>query len=84
MKINLNDSIKFKLTDLGKDIYYHRFDELIEKKPEVGLIRHMPNVDEDGYTTMQLWYFMELYGPHIGMCKPNVIDPIEIITLDDE
>lgn len=28
VKINLNQWVKFKLTDYGKNIYYHRFDEL--------------------------------------------------------
>ena len=28
IRINLNEAVKVKLTDLGKDIYYHQFDEL--------------------------------------------------------
>lgn len=28
VNINLNDFVKFKLTDKGKDIYYHQYDEI--------------------------------------------------------
>ena len=28
IEINLNETIRVKLTDLGKDIYYHQYDEL--------------------------------------------------------
>lgn len=83
MRINLNDTVKFKLTDIGKDIYYHRFDDLIDAHPEFGLKRRMPTIDEDGYSKMQLWTFIELYGPYMGMCKPNVIEPIEIIVEEE-
>lgn len=75
--LNLNDTIKVKLTDHGKDIYYHRFDNLIETG--VKLTPEMPKVDADGYTKFQLWDFIQLYGQHIGMIKPNVIEPINIV-----
>ena len=83
MAINLNDCVKFKLTDYGKDIYYHRFDNFIEKHPEFGLERRMPVVDEEGYSKMQLWCFMELYGPYMGMARPNVIEPLVIVVEED-
>ena len=82
IKINLNDMVKFKLTDHGKDIYYHQFDELNEFVRTYGgipIIPTMPKVDEEGYTKLQLWQFMEIYGPHIGMAKPNVIEPLDLI-----
>ena len=76
--LNLNDPIKVKLTDHGKDIYYHQFDNLIERGAK--LTPKMPKVDADGYTKFQqLWEFIQLYGPHIGMTKPNVIEPIDIV-----
>ena len=75
--LNLNDTIKVKLTDHGKDIYYHRFDNLIETG--VKFTPKMPKVDADGYTKFQLWDFIQLYGQHIDMIKPNVIEPINIV-----
>ena len=78
-KINLNDYVKVKLTDLGKDIYYHRFDEMNQKWGRQVCKPSFPKEDADGYTSFQLWDFIQLYGPHIGMAFPNVIEPLEIV-----
>lgn len=79
VKINLNEIIKVKLTDLGKDIYYHQFDELNRRHGKVVIEPFFPKEDVEGYTEFQLWDFMEIYGKHIGMAQPNVIKPLEII-----
>lgn len=84
-KINLNDRIKVKLTPLGAEIYYHQHDEVNKKIKENGgteLEPIMPQIDKDGYTEFQLWRFIELYGKHIGMCKKNVINPLDIIITE--
>ena len=78
-KINLNETIKVKLTPYGAEIYYKQFDELNKQYGRQICKPHMPRIDKDGYTEFQLWHFMELYGQHIGMCKPNVIEPLEIV-----
>ena len=81
MTINLNDWVKVKLTDLGKDVYYHRFDEVnefIKKRGGKPITPHMPAVDSEGKTKIQLWDFIELYGDYIGMAKPNVIEPLDL------
>ena len=67
-KLNLNSRIRVKLTDYGKDIYYHRFNELnecIEQAEGKPFKPDYPVVDKDGYSEFQLWEFIELYGPHI-------------------
>lgn len=79
VRINLNETIKVKLTDYGKQIYYHRFDDINWKYGREIIEPSFPKVDEEGYTTFQLWYFIELYGEHIGWAKANVIKPLEII-----
>ena len=79
IRINLNEPIKVKLTDWGKEIYYHQYDRINEHlgkeihKPE------FPKEDENGYTEFQLWRFMELYGRYMGMVSKNVIEPLEIV-----
>ena len=78
-KINLNEIIKVKLTPYGAEIYYKQFDELNKQRGREICKPHMPRIDKDGYTEFQLWHFMELYGEHIGMCKPNVIEPLDIV-----
>ena len=82
MKINLNDRIKVKLTDLGKDIYYHRVDRVNSFYGREVIKPSFPKEDSEGYSTFLLWEFIELYGPHTGMACPNVIDPIEIEVLE--
>lgn len=82
MKINLNDIIRVKLTDHGKDIYFHQNDDLIKRGVRIN--RSMPKEDADGYTKFQLWHFMELYGSYIGMAKENVILPLDIYIGESE
>ena len=82
VKINLNECVKFKLTDYAKDIYYHRCDDVnksIIKNGGKPLTPHMPKTDKDGYTTMQLWDFMNLYGKYMGLGKQEILSPLEII-----
>lgn len=79
VRINLNEFIKVKLTDLGKDIYYHQFDELNQQWGRIVCKPSFPKEDAEGYTKFQLWNFIEIYGEHFGMTKPNVIEPLDII-----
>lgn len=74
-KINLNDGIRVKLTPLGAKIFYSQFDELNLSLGREVLEPHMPAIDKDGYTEMQFWYFIQLYGSYIGVGRENVIEP---------
>lgn len=78
-KINLNETIKVKLTPYGAEIYYKQFDEVNKQCGKEICKPHMPRIDKDGYTEFQLWHFIELYGQHIGICKTNVIDSLDIV-----
>lgn len=80
IKINLNDWVKVKLTDLGKEIYYHQFDDVIKAGAKIK--PSFPRVDEQGFSYFQLWGFMELYGKHLGNGYPNVIEPLDIYTVN--
>ena len=89
-KLNLNSTIKFRLNDYGKDIYYHRFDEANEWLKLRGcppLERRFPNVDQDGYTSFQLWEFISIYGKHSGLGCPDFWQDlnfyIEDVDLED-
>lgn len=90
VRINLNEKVKVRLTDHGKDIYYHRYDNLYERLTRSGRLTakpfepSYPKVDEDGYTEFQLWEFIELYGPHIGMGRKSVMQPLEIVYEESE
>lgn len=80
-RLNLNHFVRVKLTDHGKDIYYHQYDELnkfMEARGIAPIVPSYPKVDENGYSEMQLWHFIQLYGPHIGMAMPNVIENMSL------
>ena len=85
--INLNDVVKVKLTDYGKDVFRHQHDDLNEyltRKGKKSFGLSEPVDDEEGYTEMQLWHFMQVFGEHIGMAKENVIMPITLIDTEAE
>ena len=79
IRINLNEPIKVKLTDWGKEIYYHQYDRANQIAGREICKPKFPKEDENGYTEFQLWCFIELYGMHMGMTLPNVIEPLEIV-----
>ena len=81
-KLYWNDTIKVKLTDYGKDIYYHQYDHLIERG--IKIERLHAEVDEDGYSKFQLWSFMHLYGEYIGLAMPNVVEDISFYIDDND
>lgn len=77
--ININEHVKVKLTDYGKEIFYHQYDKLNKTYGKEIIKPSFPTVDSDGYTSFQLWCFMNLYGRYIDMGLQNVIEPLEIV-----
>lgn len=84
VKINLNEMVKVRLTQFGKDIYIHQYDEVLNKYPLLKISRPEIKVDENGYTKFILWEFIELYGPYMTIGGPEVIKPLEIIYEEEE
>ena len=80
-KLNWNYDVKVKLTPHGKDIFYHQFDNLIAAG--ININRKYPEEDKDGFVRMQLWEFMQLYGPHIAMHLPNIVEDLSFY-IDEE
>lgn len=81
-RLNWNCTVKVKLTDLGKDIYYHRFGDLIKKG--VKFTPHPPTEDEEGFCKFPVWQFMNIYGPYTGLVYPNVVEDISFYIEDDD
>lgn len=75
MMINVNDTVRVKLNDHGRDILRKNWDAL-------GMGKSYPltiNEDANGYYRTQLWCLMEEFGPHIRMgCKMPFDANIEI------
>lgn len=79
VRINLNEIVKFKLSERGKEIYRHRYD----KYGLFGYNRE-PILDDDGYMSMQLWTFMQIFGEHMTLGMSEVLNPLEIIYEESE
>ncbi len=56
--MNINDTVRVKLTPEGVKIYENHY------APYGG---NSPKIEFDGYTSIQLWVLMSIFGPHIGM-----------------
>ena len=80
VRINLNESVKFKLSERGKEVYRHRYDGY---GFEYDSIRE-PKLDDEGYVSMQLWMFMQTFGEHMILGMPEVVQPLEIIYEESE
>ena len=67
VRINLNESVKFTLSERGNEVYRHRYEGL------------EPKLDDDGYMSMQLWTFMWMFGEYMVPGISELIQPLEII-----
>lgn len=62
--MNINDKVKVQLTPFGADIWNKQYDGLnipVEYIPAV--------VEPFSFIETQLWDAMNVFGPHIGLCK---------------
>jgi repressor LexA len=59
MEINLNDKVRVKLNDLGREIHKKENDDHPEYQP--------PEEDENGWSEWQLWTLMRTFGPHMNL-----------------
>lgn len=84
--INLNEEVKFKLTDYGREVHSRYYKDLIKDNDDLFKIFKYVDlqVDENGYSKMQLWKFMQIFGKEMFLANKEVIKPLEIIyTLEE-
>ena len=85
-RLNLNSVIKVKLTDYGKDIFYHQYDQLnqyITALKGHTIEPRYPNVDENGFTRFQLWDFFKIYNDYLVLGNNKMpIEPLDIFIGD--
>ena len=78
INFNLNSYVKVKLNDKGRNIYYHRNDnlgeEFLRKCPP-----DYPEEDNDGYTKFQMWELMILYGNHMNFGHDTPFETMWVI-----
>lgn len=83
-QLNLNYQIKLKLNDYGKQIYRNQYKQEFANQPEVARYCDIvePTVDDEGYTSMQLWFFMRVFGSHC-LCGKEPFCEENSIFIDD-
>lgn len=87
MKISLNDKIKVKLTREGLETYVQYSQECNERAKSHGCnhkFNLIPEIDKDGYSTFQLWFFIRVFGHKIRIGEPSIIENNKIIIGEDK
>lgn len=65
---NINDFVKVKLTEKGKYIYYHQYDDINKDIVKMGGEPLNPielQYDDNRYVEFQMWHLMEIFGKHL-------------------
>ncbi len=63
-KVNVNDFVRVKLTKRGIEIYEDYYKDILLCK---GVGNISPEIDKDGYTRLQLWELMNIFGKSMVM-----------------
>jgi len=73
-KFNINDTVKVKLTDYGKeclrkdyDDFLERVRSLVEDKEYVPFEFRLPKEDKEGYSEWQMWDLINKLGKYTGL-----------------
>lgn len=83
--ININDYIKVKLTDKGKDIYYDYYVNYYQEEDYIYKNTACEaKVDINGYTKMQLHEFMQIFGNRIPFGYNDIFENNNIIIGEEE
>lgn len=79
MRFNINNSVRVKLTEYGRECLRKNHNQLFEGstvRPEYS----PPKEDADGWSEWQLWCLMSEIGPHISLgFNPPFETEIEIL-----
>lgn len=69
-EFNINQNVCVKLTDFGKEILQRRrevFNDFLISRGEKPLYTDVIETDKDGYTKLQLWEVMNIFGSYINI-----------------
>jgi len=65
MKFNINEFVKVKLTDHGRQQYIEWYFSLYKGNPPYSFIPM--EEDENGYSKWQMWKLMQVFGANISI-----------------
>lgn len=66
IKFNVNYNVKVRLTDIGREIYYHQYDELNAQWGKEVIKPHYPK-EIDGWYETQLWDLCQTFGKYMRL-----------------
>lgn len=66
LKININDTVRVKLTDNGREILRKNHEDLKRYFPSISDFKIE---EKDGWYSSQLWELFQDFGPHISIGK---------------
>lgn len=67
---NVNDTVRVRLTDVGRKIHRARFRKLNAQLPlQAELTYSPPKEDENGWSEWQMWILINTFGEHVSVCK---------------
>jgi len=72
LKININDKVRVRLTEYGKQCLAENYAKLSMASPNL-------KPDADGWTEWQLWHLMQEFGQHIAMGLPVPFEANEML-----
>lgn len=64
MKFNINDNVKVRLTEQGFIVHKKYYTQYLVGS---SFTYSPPKVDEEGFSTFQMWELMQIFGPYIYM-----------------
>ena len=83
MLFNLNNEVRVRLTQVGRDELKRQHDELYASLGKPNEPYTPKKEDKDGWSTFQMWYLMNKFGYMLGMgfSSPFEIE-IEILKIN--
>lgn len=73
MELNINETVKVKLTDSGIEILNNKHLKIQRimktNNPNHAEEAFVLKLDKDGYYLCQIWYLMSVFGPYTGVGK---------------
>lgn len=83
IKYNINYAVKVKLNALGRRVHRRFHDRVFTPGTEMAarFPYKPPKVDEEGYSTFQLWNLMEIFGAEMSLGFETPFDT-EILLVD--
>jgi hypothetical protein len=76
MQFNINDRVRVKLTEYGKEVDRAEHARIFADRPWVAYRPHPE--DAEGWSTWQLWYLMQTFGSSISFGRLPFETTIEL------